>query len=188
MTHQLRASVANQEPTSMVVLSSLLMRSSGGGGCSAPSYRRRRAAAAGAAGTAAGGSPAASPVVGAHALEDLEVVVRELAAVEVLAGRSGGRSAPSRRRSSAGAAARRSAAAASSSSLDGSKAMPQSASSSIARASPSKPEQDGPLHGGVLEELARQDGAEEVVLAEVHEAGVAAREVGAAARRAARGR
>ena len=80
ITHQLRASVVNQDPTSMLVLSSLLMRSSGGGGCLAPVYRRRVGPAAG----RTGGSPAAALEVGAHALEDLEVVVRELAAVEVL--------------------------------------------------------------------------------------------------------
>ncbi len=64
----------------MLVLSSLLMRSSGGGDCLATVYRRRVGPAAG----RTGGSPAAALEVGAHALEDLEVVVRERAAVEVL--------------------------------------------------------------------------------------------------------
>ena len=122
-------------------------------------------------------------MVGAHALEDLEVVVRESAAVEVLEHEAaavlaepppllggGGGEALGRRRQLLV--------------VGGSKAMPQSASSSIALASPSKPEQDGPLHGGVLEELARQDRGEELVLAEVHEAGVAARRGRPAARRA----
>ena len=38
-------------------------------------------------------------------------------------------------------------------------------------------QQDGLLHSRVLEELRRQDGAEEGLLAKVHEAGVAARQV-----------
>ena len=157
-------SVANQEPTSMVVASSVLMRSSG--------VRSRHILPQRHA------SPRAAAVMAAerHALEDREVVVRECAAVEVLE-HVAAAVAPEPARPPRGRRRGVSTAAASSASLPGSKARPQSASVSSARASPSKPSEDGLLHGRVLEELGRQDGGEERLLAEVHEAGVAARQV-----------
>src|SRR5450759_3464557 len=115
----------------------------------------------------------APTVGGTHVLEDLEIVVRQRAPVEVLehvaaaAGAQAGALGavarqPDGRRRQLGVVA----------GLEGDAAVGFGEHRTCVAL---EAEQDGLLHGRVLEELAGQDGGEQRPIAEVHEAGVAAR-------------